>query len=95
MIIDSQVGRFTVTADASRTSLLLVSRERETLRSVLNSIELAGDTAYPDSVIDAFSHFGETRYRATVSRRAALLFFQVELLHYLTYPSLNKMKDST
>ena len=99
MIVDTEIGRFYVTAlDDERVTVTADSPA--TLRSILDGIELTGaalsdsepNPVYPPEAITPFPFFKTTRYRVTLSRSALVSFFNYEILNFLNYPSLHTMK---
>lgn len=97
MIVESIIGRYSIVADKYDPDRLIIHADnRETLSSILDSIELMGgahneNQTFTENDIHPAPIFGRERYSISVSRAQFLRHLEYETLNFLTYPSLTKM----
>lgn len=99
MRVESAIGTFSITASNSPDNVILSSEKHSTLSSILDSVELIGgafgeDHSFSLSDIESFSLFGKQHFRTTLSRTQLSRFFDNEILNFLEYPSLAKMRST-
>lgn len=94
MILETLVGKFTVTAQTAglRADLWVVADSRESLVSLLDSVELVGgayghERAFTDADIETVNSFGRERFRVKLTRAEVVQFIQAEVFSYLDYTS--------
>lgn len=95
MIIETLVGRYTVTAVTPdlESDLLVTADSRFALTGLLDAVELVGgalghDRSFTDADIEELSLFGQTRFRTRVTRAELIQFIQAEVLSYLNYSTM-------
>lgn len=99
MLIEAAIGKFIVTArNDSANAVTITSEKYETMVSLLDSIELVGgalgeDQAFHADDIEAFNLFGRPHFRIAISRAQLLRYFEYEILNFLDYSSLTKMRN--
>lgn len=99
MLIESLIGKFSLTAkESDPNSLTILAEKRETLASILNGVELIGgafgeDQSFSPDDIESFTLFGKPHYRITLSRAQMLRYFEYEILNFLDYKSLTQMRN--
>jgi RAB protein geranylgeranyltransferase component A len=99
MIIESLVGRFTVTAQ-DETHVNVTSLSRDTIVSVLDGVELVGgaegeDRRFTSDDITEHVLMSRRRYTATLTRAELMRYLNYEVLNFLDYHSLNEMHKAS
>lgn len=95
MIVETLVGRYTVTADTPdlNADLTVTSDTRVAIVSLLDAIELVGgalgeDRSFTESDIEELELFGQRRFRTRITRAELIQFLQAEVLSYLDYSTM-------
>lgn len=97
MIVESPVGKYSITAHKSPANVIVSSDNQATLISILDAIELMGgafgeDQSFSRDDISTTKLFGRTQYQTTITRTQLTRYFEYEVLNFLDYTSLTKMR---
>lgn len=100
MILETLAGKIeVVTYPTDPESLLIRSENRDSVESVLNGIELVGGASGEDRIfnleedVQHMNRFGIMVYMTRVTRTEFIRYLEYEVLNFLHYNSINKMRE--
>lgn len=97
MLIESPIGKYAITAEKGTDNVIVSAENKATLESILDGVELISgalgeDQAFTSDDIRPAILFGKPRHEITLSRAQLTRYFEYEILNFLTYSSLTKMR---
>lgn len=99
MLIESALGKFSITAANSPDNVIVSSENQATIVSILDGVELMGGAEnenpnFSPADINHTRPFGRDTFSITLSRAQLLRYFQYEIFNFLDYPSLTQMRSA-
>lgn len=97
MLVESAIGKYTITSAKDPENVVIASEKKETLISILDGVELVGgahneNRSFSGEEIKSTKPFGRTQFQITITRTELLRYFEYEFLNFLDYPSLTQMR---